>query len=444
MIGRTSFDILVPFVLLASHAPFVYACVKQLKSGRLPRSIELVGVSAILYFDVEILFEACGGTYESPFFASFFQAGDVHLLIATIVIAAAPWLVACGYLAASRRSIQAAREITDISRRLSFYVLSALISLALSALSLHLIADAPSLWAARARVGEQFGPYIILLSVPLGILGFYVRQPESHSRFGRVYLGFLMVCSGAANLVTGERTLVLLPLLIVALFWKNPTPSRIFVGGLVALGLAAALLPVFKYQANTAGNSVSDSTQSVLMGDLGRGPVLLDSFMFSEPAGTKIMPYPGSGYVYAVLLYVPRSIAPFKGHSTAVTFTGYHSNTPTEDVIWGLGLGPIDELMLNFGWLALIPGMISYGVAFAFLDRWSMSIPCFGIASSLSAIWLFGYNLPALEQTFGSIVIFGGLWQLIFAPRKRQAHLLRPQVKFLHLPTRLERVNAKL
>lgn len=403
-------------LLLCSHLPFIWHCLNALLRRELPRSVDLIGVSFFIYFDLEIGFESFGGSYNNGFFKPFFSADDGVLAIAIIAILLGPWIAKAGYLLASRRAAHIRYPRIHLSSPKAFYTATTILSCLLSGFSIWRVASAPAVWSARAELGSVLGPFVILLYAPLGFLGFYLRQVESRTRSGKIFTLALVLLSMASTLCIGERTLILLPLLLVALFYGRVSVYRIAVAALMLITLAAALLPFFKIGFMDRDNT--DLASSVFSGDIARGPVLVASIENSCGIGTRILPYPGFGYVYSALLYVPRAVAPFKGTSTATQFTAKMDSSKVEETTWNLGIGAIDELVLNFGWLLALPGVFTYGACFAMLDRISMSCPALKVAVLLSAVWLMGYNLPALLNTFGAIALFGGACQLAFTERR--------------------------
>lgn len=403
--------ILALILLLSSHVPIVWPCLRAMKRRVLPRSIDLVGLSFLLYFDVEIGFEAFGGRYTNEYFRGLFSSSVLGLVVGLLLIA--PWAMKFGYVVASdliptKPPINVAR----LKHARWFYWTSAVICLAICACSAALLIIAPSIWAARVFVGAMFGPLVILLYIPIGILGFYVRQPESRTRKGKVFTGFLLILSVLATVPIGERTLMLLPVLVVAVFAGKPSLAKFLVTGTVLLISAVILLQFTKLQQSEG--SARDLAASVFTGDIARGPVLAATLDHSKSVGTRVMSYPGAGYVYAMLLYVPRVLAPFKGDSTGVNFTARMTTARASDVHWVLAIGVVDELALNFGWIFVIPGLFIYGFCFYLLDRASITVPVLRVATLLAAIWVAGYDLAALLNAFGAIALFGGTCHFLF------------------------------
>ena len=99
-------------------------------------------------------------------------------------------------------------------------------------------------------------------------------------------------------------------------------------------------------------------------------------------------------------------------------YTGYTTNQSPDQVHWGLGLGAIEELLLNFGILFLPLGLILYGFAIRQLDLASYRIPVLTAPTRLAAVFFLGYHLPALLQDFGAMAIVALILHGLFAETK--------------------------
>jgi hypothetical protein len=257
------------------------------------------------------------------------------------------------------------------------------------------------------------GPLIVLMLIPCGLLCFYVCLPESHFSWGRAFTGFLVLASVWSAVALGERTFVLAPLLILGLFYGRVSWKRVVAFGGILLVLDEFVLPFFKAQYQ-GEESTADNVAAVFDGDLARGPILVQSVEWAKALGSRALPYPGAGYVYTGLFYVPRIVAPFKGSSTASWFTAAVFSSNDTKLNWGFGVGGIEELLLNLGWLGLIPGLVAVGAVFSGLDRLAKGIPAVSIFTSLAGIWFCGYDSTAILYGFGSITIFAACLQFVF------------------------------
>lgn len=408
-------EILVATVLLIAHVPLAVFAIRAWEKGQPPLCIYLVGVSALLYWDASICYEALGGKYENQLFNPFFSSSEWTLILSTAVAAFSPWIICAGYwLIGRRKTHRPSRRMLRLKSPKTFYFAATAISLAVATYSISNLLNFGSIWVARAVVGAAMGPLVVLLFVPLGILCFYILMPEAHSAKGKAFCCLLVVCASLSVLVLGERTGVLLPFLIVGLFYGRASLKRIVVSGLVLLIFAALVLPLFKWQ-SAGATSVEEVLSSAFSGDVARGPILEKSVDLAGATTSRILPYWGSGYVYVLFYYVPRSIAPFKGTSTGTWFTAAALDSKDDEIGWSLGVGCIEELLLNFGWLGLVPGLLLIGAAFRLIDSLTVRVPVIGIMAVLAGIWFCGYNLGALVNVFGSIGIFGAGSQFLFA-----------------------------
>lgn len=410
--------VLTLFLLLCSHLPLFWPCIRAVRNGRLPRSIDLVGLSLLLYFDLEIAFEALGGRYSEEDFKPMFSFDTLGLSIALLLIA--PWAMKLGYLMVGDLVPAQRANTTPVLQHVGvFYALSLAVCLVISGISISLLTSTSAIWSARSFIKEYVGLYVVVFYVPTGILGFYARQPESRTKWGRAFTIALMVLAIVAIAPVGERIVILTPVLIVLFFCGKPSLKK-FIGVGSALMIAGILM--MQITKGTKDKTVGELGYEVFTGDLSRGPMLAASLDSSPAIGSRLLPYPGAGYVYSALYYVPRSVLPFKGYSTPTFFTARITNARGEDLDWAFAMTAIDELAVNFGWLPVPLGMFMYGIAFALLDLASLRIRVLKVTSLLSAIWLMGYSLPTLISVFGTISLFGGLCHIVFT---RQREIVR-------------------
>src|SRR5690606_1218127 len=147
------------------------------------------------------------------------------------------------------------------------------------------------------------------------------------------------------------RTPILLPFLIVFIFGSNRISFRKFAYTTIVLIVAAAILIPIYYNPSRFGaertvdtTAIETAAQKVIYADLSRAPLLYHAIDNSELTDTKILNYPMQGYVYTMLMYIPRPLAPFKGYSVTWHHTAYIMNWRVDDKrIWGFGLGILPE-----------------------------------------------------------------------------------------------------
>jgi hypothetical protein len=408
-----------------SHGAYLVPLVQAVRKSQLPSPIDLVGLSAVAYFDIGMLLEGSGLEFRSRFFAPFFDASETNLIVAVILIAAAPWLMRFG---AKRGPITEpgtrSTELRSGWAKLAFYGMLAAICITCLALPLTLIVLSPRLWESRALLGEQLGPWIIILSFPMYLLAFYVQLRDAKTGPGKCVLAFLLISATVSASAVGERTLVLLPGFIVLLFGQNFSVRRWT--ATIAIGALATtlMLPLFKSTYQDGGDSVAQLLADTVRNDLYRAPELAATLRVSSLVGGGSIPYPGAGYLYAACLFLPRSMAPFKGKSSAQQFTSHIMQEAPNSLTWGFGISAISEAVLNVGILFAPFVLLAYGAAIGWLTRTASKWNSLEIPVCLSALWIFGYHLSALLLNFGAMAIVGLVCQRIFTRASTDSDLV--------------------
>ena len=407
-------------VILVSHCLACLPFLWKWRTGRIPGAVDFACLSFLVYYDFGLALEAVGVPYDNPFFGSFFEADTGVLAGAMLLLVLAPWVLRLGARVVSPGGGECShprRVVTRIRpcRRLAFYTVAGLLSALLAAWGGLQLLSGDSIWVTRARTGEQWGTGIIMLYFPMHFLAFYLRQADSRTKGGWFFAALLTAATVLATLPVGQRTNVLLPFLMIALFTVNVGLTRLLAafGGLLLV--SALILPAFKWQATTLDRT--DAMASVVSNDFARGGVLRSSLEMSETGGTTVCPTPGKGYVYGLLFFLPRQAVPFKGYSTATYFTARIMTMDPDTVNWGFGLGMLEEASLNFGTAFLLPSIFIYGIFLGLLDRAVARFPALLIPVSLAALWSCGYHLPALEISFGVMGIICWSMHKVFADR---------------------------
>ncbi|MBI1827652.1 MAG: hypothetical protein HY287_10805 [Planctomycetes bacterium] len=120
-----------------------------------------------------------------------------------------------------------------------------------------------------------------------------------------------------------------------------------------------------------------------LRGDMARDYTLRHVLYRSTWTSSLIVPYRGASYVFFGTAFIPRSIWPAKPWPAPVYFTndvfGRHEG---KQLMWGYGLGFLEELILNFGYFGVL-GCLLIGRVCAWLDR-----RIYGRSSFYGALWI--------------------------------------------------------
>jgi hypothetical protein len=414
-------DHLLTLCVLGSHAMAMAGFVAALRARRLPDPIDFTALSAIMYYDLGLVAEwLTGEVASSRYFPSIWELEPLERILAFGFIASAPWFIRLGGWLLHDKSPAAARDVQTVTAPLARGAFVAGALSAGAALTWWASGYLPgrAIWEARANIGLDLGLFVLLLYLPLHLLAFYIQRPESRTRLGVCVVLLLTAFAIGATLPIGQRTNALLPVLLLVMFWRPPTLRAMSAGAIALFVSAALLLPLFKWQ--FAGeNSVptSELIVSTFNSDLGRTPVLTEALDRSAVLGTEVMPYPGAGYVYTALFFVPRAVLPGKGFAAAIEFTAAVVNEPAALVNWRFGVGVVEELMLNFGTLAVPIGLAVVGLALAAGSRASRRWPALRVPLCLAALWSFGYDSASLLLTFGVMaavcVALDGLMRLL-------------------------------
>jgi hypothetical protein len=379
-----------------------------LAQRRLPTTVAFGTFSLFFYYGIGLTLEIIGAPYTVPYFSPFRAVNSDRWLPACAILVIAPWLLILGGKmvrpSAPAGYLHGASSL-DPQRRAAFYTVAFLSAALCVWVGINYMLSSPSIWTARATITADFGAFIIVLYLPLHLLAFTVVQRDAQGPRGLFTVVLLALAAVAGTLAIGQRTNALLPVLVIVLFRGRPSLAKPLIGGVLLFWGATALLPAFKSADLYGSKSTSELIAAGLDGDVVRGPILLDALARSALVGTRIMPFPMSGYWYSLQFFVPRSIAIAKGLPTASYFTGAVMDREPEELTWGFGVGFIEEVALNAGTLAIIPGMLLYGSALGILDRMSSRRPALVPATRLAALWMAGYHLPALLLTFGAMAI---------------------------------------
>lgn len=416
-------SLIIIIIIFCSHIFAVRPFVSNLQKDKMPNTAHFAVASVILYYDFGLLLETLGLSVGNTFFIPFFDAKPSIVFLAFILLISAPWLFLLGSKFTSKESSQDLSSnfsYLRASRKNVFYLTIISISVCVAILGISEVFRSDSLWVARGELSATWGPFILILYLPLHFLAFYTRQSDSDSKNGLLLSWGLVLATVLSTVSIAQRTTLLLPILILTLFRKKISLRRIVVFLAVAIIVASSLLPFFKGQKQDSqdiSNSIGALIAETIEADFYRGGVLVTALEKSDLLGTKIMPYPMSGYIYSLLFYLPREIAPFKDWSTSQHFTSVVDKTPVEETKWGFGVGVIEELVLNIGVLLAIPFLFIYGMAMGLIDKLSLRVPSLLVPSRLGAIWLCGYESSVLLFTFGTMTLVAVSLHLLFTQK---------------------------
>lgn len=412
---------LLVICILASHAMAVWPFVLTLRRRQLPRATDFACVSVLAYYGLGLALETWANVPSPAGFRALFKLEPDVLAWTLCLIIATPWLLRWRISTSRSEWTQSVPKMVRLrqGRKTTFFILATLASSATAVYGARVLMRGLPIWALRSELGEHLGPWVIVLYVPLYLLAYLLTVEDCKGRAGLLLSVWLVFASALSTLATGQRTLILAPVLMLLLFRKTPGLSKLVVLGAAGVVAAAILLPLFKSQYEASELSVVELFLDTIQNDFNRVVTLGKCVEMAPAMGSRVMPYPLSGYVYSALFFIPRSIAPFKGESTAKLFTAAVLNARVDSVDWGFGIGLVEESVLNVGLLGAPLLIVLYGAALRTLDRIGSTgaKPGIAVAVRLGALWCCGYHLPALLQTFGGAALLALFLNPLFAER---------------------------
>ncbi len=403
-------------LVMLSHGLAALPAWRRMRDGKTLTTVDFSVISVAFYYDTGLAIDYFGFSGKEEYFTTFFSANENVLIQAALLLISLPWMFRLGAFLNRKASVKIS-ELTSplpISHRIIFYLLVAFITVSTSIFGYMIFSSGGSLWEIRARITEQLGILAILLYLPIHILAFYVTKPEAKTKVGLLFCLLLVLASIVSTSGIGQRTTVLIPILILGIFRNKITVTKLVLFACVGLFAASAVLPIFKWQYANTNYSAGEMLVKTIQFDVSRSNTLISALERTEAIGTRIMPYPLSGYVYSALFFVPRSWVPFKGQPTAQYFTSDIVGTPVDATNWGFGIGVLEEVLLNIGFWFTFPLLLFYGVIISRLDQLSQQFPSLLVPTRLSALWSCGYHLSAILLMFGSMALVCFLLHNIF------------------------------
>lgn len=404
---------------LALHSIFLGRFILFVTNRKMPDALGFLGLGLFIYYDIGIIFEMFTDKYQNLFFRSLFSRTDSSSIYALLVIIIFPILFYFGWLLAGKISIRPnthkpkrlASSIVD-RRLMGFIIFATIVSCGSVIFGLGYLRSSSNLWSARLQLSNDLGPAIVILRLPIALLCFWIVQQQARTKSGKVFSVFLAIAAILVNFSMGQRTTVLLPILILLIFSRISLPRFVLFGTVMILA-SAFILPAFKWQYQDQ-QSKDTLIYNTVFTDLHRANILAETVENAmDGSNAEIIPYPGAGYTYGALLYIPRPLVPFKGYGTSSYYTAWKTGEDVEGLRWALALSSIDEMIINFGLLGLL-ATIPLGFLFYFLDKSSLNWPAYSIPIKLSVVWLCGYDISVVINLFFTIFIFVYILNLVF------------------------------
>ncbi len=263
---------------------------------------------------------------------------------------------------------------------ISIFVVIGWVLLLAPAAAVMLLSDDPAAYLSYgalvelhryAAPGQKRAIAMIIMICLLAVFGFflvywirtrYTRSGADPVRWLAVFLVFI------AAWIHGKRSIILFILVIVGFvnFLERRLRFRTVIVYMV-LGIVFGFLYIGVAKAYTR------TPMEYLRGDLSRDYALRHTIYRSDWATSDLAPYRGATYVFLMAAYVPRSYWPAKPWPAEVYLTAdVHRRNPDDLLGWVMGLGFVEELIINFGLVGIL-GCLIIGRASAWLDRFIYS-----------------------------------------------------------------------
>ncbi len=426
-------ELALAFILVAGHAPLLLQIVSRMRRGYLPPAWQFGALGVMLFYDLGLLLQMCGLPYRSVFFPDLAQASEGEITLLVMTVLGAPYLLWGGSRLVTRDILLPSEtHLLHFAPRMQWLFIILLLppSLALAAFGVSAVWGTVSIAAIKMEWLSTLGSAYIAFLLPMFAVAFLVRSDFSRRAPGRLLVLAMVACSACATLFLGQRTMTLLPLLVLLLFYVRFRLRWVAVGLALLVAFAAGMVWFYKGYAIDQNLSFEERVVKVLNDDFTRGNVLLRALQESEMVGTRVLPSPGQGYLYAATLYIPRRILPQKGYSTTAYFTGMTAGQEVEFLNWSLGVGFLEQISLNFGILALAPGILLYGMLLGIADTIRRLHPGALPGICLGAVWMSGYDAASVMLYFGSMVLFANLLEMVFAGAPQSLRNLQTPTPF--------------
>ncbi|WP_026485636.1 O-antigen polymerase [Caldanaerobius polysaccharolyticus] len=213
---------------------------------------------------------------------------------------------------------------------------------------------------------------LVLLPMAVSIYYLYIYIHEKN-KSALYYFIFYFILSLNPAFITGERTaLIKVLLLSLLVIYERYPRSKYLIYSFSFIVLILYLYSSFKVTLLNSKNLFLDIIKKDFDMNWSLWYIIENTNLFYS----KIISFPGSGYLYTFLVFLPRNIAPFKGYSSTMQFTYYYgiqNNIPLGastigQLNWQYKFGVMPEALINFGYLGVITISILLGIILWYME----------------------------------------------------------------------------
>lgn len=279
------------------------------------------------------------------------------------------------YVRRARRPPQAIQSLV----RGACWLVNILFAFVACGILINTVQTAASLSNMVLRIqARRLGSMIIISKVQLALL---LVAFDDALAVGRCT--WQLICAFVLGLpgwiLIGQRSALVAPLVLIALNYYNcaASPKAKRVLAITFVVTAGVILGyTLRYKVGAWGNTMQTLFRNIWNRDfdtLWTFSAVLDRVSIAD----QILPYPGAGYINALLAFLPRRLFPMKGYRDATWFTvwlGAYQGIPLgastlEEMSWAYKFSYATELMINFGVLGVVALSPCYGLLLAWADR---------------------------------------------------------------------------
>ncbi|AST58538.1 membrane protein [Thermoanaerobacterium thermosaccharolyticum] len=214
-----------------------------------------------------------------------------------------------------------------------------------------------------------------LITLPTAVSVYYFyNYINVKKRTYLYYFLFYFILSLISSFITGERSFLIISILLpfMLLYEKRGETRYLFLFLFITI-VILILYAKFKVTLIYSNNAISDIIKKDIDMNWNLWYILNNSGLFSS----KIISFPGSGYLYTILIFLPRTIAPFKGYSTTMQFTYYYgiqNSIPMgtysiNQMNWQYKFGIIQEALVNFGYFGIVYFSLLLGIILYYMEN---------------------------------------------------------------------------
>jgi hypothetical protein len=264
---------------------------------------------------------------------------------------------------------------------------------------------------------SKLGPLVIILMFPIGVSTYYwLRIIEGERGFFVISKALLFSAMAiVVGLIRGQRTdLILIVLLPLLYLFNKKRKIKLLVISFIALILFSSVYAIlFKINTKHLGLNIFDAILRIFVVDIDRNWTYWLALEHSGITTNGIMDIPYSGYLYTLLIFIPRKLCNFKGYFTETWFVFFMGNnivyewgvSSLADINWGITLSGLSEALINGGYIGVLLYSIVLGVILKKTENLIIKYRYLGCCIPFIAVLLSGYTFSNILIIYLPIIV---------------------------------------